>query len=530
MRIFSLSLSLCNFCANSSSLRGTKQSNSVAKKHENLLKNISNLNKLLLLFCLLISIPIILLSQQSSEPYFTGDGGKSTRLGILELQKTGLDQSQEYLPSLIQGVLVSTMSKYSAITVIDRVALDKVIEETLNPMYQDSWDIVRIGHVAHASAMMTGRITKTSTGYTLQINVTDTSPNGQTIASYSSNVSITQLESHSAILQAAKDILEQMGVQLTQRAIRELDSAISENQRNAQIAIAQGISAQRQGTEVKALSYFLQAMTYDASLIEAVNRSTILSRDIASGNIGEAARNLIQWRKDWEQRLRETENVINDFFAEGAIQYNIRYIAGVKPGAINYQRETVGINIGPFTFDTEFSPDILNQTLESVYNGLHATGRASEWGFASWPDKTVNPNKPLPRRVNANYKVYIQIVNNRNKVLNPGSYFEFAGTWELKFRAELNSKRIVPFYNFNTGTYNNRINKNIFNVTFGPVSVSAIDLTDVLTLRIDQINDTKMINYKKNDIKIMEYSISEYENFINEKYYKDTNTRYRHQN
>jgi len=121
---------------------------------------------------------------QTASQYWTGNGGRGMRLGILVPHSQGLTENQGYLPTLIQGVLVSDISKYSAISVLDRVSLDRVITETLDLTYEDDLDIVRLGRVAQVGYMMTGNIIKTSTGFSLQINVTDTTPQANTIASY----------------------------------------------------------------------------------------------------------------------------------------------------------------------------------------------------------------------------------------------------------------------------------------------------------------------------------------------------------
>ena len=84
-----------------------------------------------------------------ASPYFAGDGGKSMRLGILVPESQGLNKDQAYLPAMVQGVLVTNIAKYSAVSVLDRVSLDKVIAETLDPTYKDNFDIVRLGHVAN---------------------------------------------------------------------------------------------------------------------------------------------------------------------------------------------------------------------------------------------------------------------------------------------------------------------------------------------------------------------------------------------
>ena len=62
-------------------------------------------------------------------------------LGILVPEGRGLNADQAYLPTMVQGVLVANFSKYSAISVLDRVSLDRVISETLDPTYVDNFDL-----------------------------------------------------------------------------------------------------------------------------------------------------------------------------------------------------------------------------------------------------------------------------------------------------------------------------------------------------------------------------------------------------
>ena len=479
-----------------------------SKKHKG-----SNLMKKLLLLTLL-SLVNLLFAQN-----FTGDGGKGIRLTVLVPDSQGLGKTEDYLPSMIQGILVQDIAKFSAISVLDRLNLEKVLRETESGIYKNDADFMRLGEITNTDYTLTGRISKTGSGFALQIQVVSNT-DGSTRASHSGALTLAELDSFIGIRKASLDLLTQLGVTLTSSAKNELSGAESQSNIHAQRALAQGITAQRQGTEITALSYFNQAASINPSMIEAVNRSTILSRNISSGNIGQDARNAIQWRNDWIKRLTETENVFNDFFNNNRIQYTIRYIAGVRKGDLDYQRETIGIHIGPFNFDTNYSPDVLNQTLRSVYDGLRATGKTGEWGLTNWPFTPVSA-KPIPRGKEVQFKVYVQIVNSKNKVLNPGSHFEFAGNWELSSDLK---------YRFTTGQFNNRINKNIFNNTFGPIIVSAHDVTDILTLRIDQINDTKMANYKNNDIIIIENSIPDYEKYINEKYYIGSNTRYNYKN
>jgi hypothetical protein len=223
-------------------------------------------------------------------------------LAILVPKSHGIDKDHAYLPLMIQGCLVANISKYSAIKVLDRVALDKVIAETLDPTYVDNnFDIVRLGHITQTGYIMTGDLIKTSYGYTLTINVTDTTPNPQTIA-YSGNCTVSQLDDQSAIQLASKELLTKIGVKLSDRAISEL-SATNQRSINAQTVLAKGITAQQQGFEIEALSYYFQAAKFDPALPEAANRSEVLAATISSGRIGNDLRNDFQWRNDWIARL-----------------------------------------------------------------------------------------------------------------------------------------------------------------------------------------------------------------------------------
>ena len=73
-----------------------------------------------------------------SPLFWTGDGGKGKSLGILVPGNQGFSGDLSYVPAMVQGGLVANISKYSAISVLDRLALDKVIAEILDPTYEDS--------------------------------------------------------------------------------------------------------------------------------------------------------------------------------------------------------------------------------------------------------------------------------------------------------------------------------------------------------------------------------------------------------
>jgi hypothetical protein len=223
---------------------------------------------------------------QSTSPsvaYFTGDGGRGMSIAILAPQASGLDGDQSYLPTLVQGEFVSNFALYSNISVLDRLRLDDQYAELLSGYYADDAEAgMDLGHLTPTSHIMGGSITKTASGYALQMHITKTADK-MTAASYSGTFTFAELDNLSGIRQATLDLLQRLGEELTSIARDELSSPAAANRVNAQTALAQGITAQQQGNEVAALSFYLQAASFDSSLSEAVERTSILASNLTDG-------------------------------------------------------------------------------------------------------------------------------------------------------------------------------------------------------------------------------------------------------
>jgi len=441
----------------------------------------------------------------ASEPYFTGSGGRGMRLAILVPESTGLSEDQAYLPRMVQGALVSSISKYSSISVLDRVSLDKVITETLDPTYEDNLDIVRLGHVAQVGYMMTGNITRASTGYALQINISETTPDARTIASYSGTSTVAQFDDFSAIRRASRELLEQLGVELTATAKNELDGAGSSREIRAQTNLAQGIVAQQRGTVVEAMAYYYDAVALDPQLSEANNRLSTLSSNISSGNIGENVRNDIQRRNEWMKVLTEAE----DYF-ERHPPFEIVYSNSLSQGRIDYDRETVelisSIELRPSNNSFKIFKDILV--------GLEATGKRKEWGLELWPVSSSvifslqNYEDSFYNGITVvkEMDVAIALVNENGKVISKKSIKLRSKIWFARSnkspreghyyandrytgaRYRIDTTKLVVTEDEerdNPPAWGNQLNSTKRQIEF---TVNANDITDRLTIRIDSVN------------------------------------------
>jgi hypothetical protein len=311
---------------------------------------------------------------QSVNPY-TGSGGKGISLAILTPKATGLTINQGYIPALVQGEFVSNFKGYSTLSVMDRENLDNVYGELSSGYYDDSDEAgLDLGHLPSTDYLMNGSITKTATGYALQMQITKTADK-MTAASYSGTCTFTELDNLTGIRRASLDLLQKIGVVLTEQAKTELAGAATTGHVNAQTALAQGITAQQDGTIVEALSYYYQAAAFDSSLLEAASRAGVISAAISSGNIGTDVRNDIQRRKEWLNILEEAEN-----YFKNHQPWEIVYDPTLTQGKIDYSRETVDI-----FFNVEVRPTDDWKIVQTLIDGLDATGKRDEWDFTWWP-------------------------------------------------------------------------------------------------------------------------------------------------
>jgi TolB-like protein len=381
---------------------------------------------------LLTIIITLLCVTLSANPHFTGDGGRGMSLAVLVPDARGLDENESHLPSLIQQVLAGDLTRYSAISVLDRLRLEAVLRETESGIYRDESDFIRLGEIANVNYALTGSITKTGIGYAIQIQIISNTT-GISRASFSSSFNRDEIERLTGIHRVSLELLAQMGVNLTASARNELAQADNEARMRAENALARGHAAQRRGTEVAALSYFIQASSFDPSLLEAVNRTSILHTNISSGNIGMDVRNEIAWRRQWVDRLTETEQFFHDFFQRESMPYTFFYIPEIRQGEINWNTESVNLSIkGTYFHAHDIWLNAIERTLQAVYDGLLATGNTSRWELEGWPRRGVTNLNAFTHKEN-NFNVVFELLNDQNRSIGRTTV-ELHGSWQMSSR------------------------------------------------------------------------------------------------
>jgi len=427
---------------------------------------------------LLLAAVVIIGTQtaRAQQQYWTGDGGKGIRLAVLEPAGKGLLADEQWMLSLVQGSITGDFNKFSAMTIIDRQNIEKIFaewKESMSDHYSDA-DRVKIGNLTNASHILTGSISKTANAFMLELTVTDVA-SGVRKASYSPTpISTLALENLSAIKTASADLLKQLGVNLTSTAQSELTRAANTDRLQAETMLARGIAAQRQGTEVAALSYFFQAAAFDSSLFEASKRSSVMAANISSGNIGADVRNDIVWRKSWVARLTETEVTFNSIINSVDPPYTLFYSTGIQTKNINYQKETADLSIA-ITLNAKVSWfNAMNQALhaaDAVLEGLNTTKKKNDWGLSNWPWSGVSNTNPFASSKGYNIAVAFELVNEQGRAIG-------SQTVRLNpiFRITNNNNRLAIAF---TPSTNSTVNFN---------GVKADDISDNLTIRIASVN------------------------------------------
>ncbi|MDR1149796.1 MAG: hypothetical protein LBK66_14315, partial [Spirochaetaceae bacterium] len=319
------------------------------------------------------------------SPYWSGNGASDLSIAVLVPDGRGIAANEAYLPTMVQGVLVGDFTKFSAMTVLDRQNLEKVIAEGESGYYSEENNFVQLGAVTNVQYILNGVLQKTGASFSLQLKVTEAA-SGVSKAAYTGAVSAAELENLSGINKASADLLSQLGVNLTAEGKAGLQGAASASTVQAETALSKGIVAQRNGTVVEAMSYYYEAAKFDPSLAEASSRNAVITASVTSGglgrsdNIGQNVRNEIEryraeqranteWRGTWAKTLNDAAA----FFKEHP-PFELIYDPALTQSNINYAKETVDIS-----FTALIAGSAGFKIIGDLEQGLAKTGRNVNW-------------------------------------------------------------------------------------------------------------------------------------------------------
>lgn len=387
-------------------------------------------------------ISVILLSllavmgNMYAQTYYTGDGGRSITLAVLEPAGKNFAKDEMWILPLVQGAFNTNFNRYSAISIVDRQNLDKILvqqKESASGNYSEN-NYISIGKLANARYILIGTITKAPNGsFMAEFSVSEAEA-GKRVASYGPKpYSLSALENLSAIREASADLLDQLGVKLTDAGKRSLSAAADDRQIQAETALSKGIIAQKSGTAVEAFAYYLQAANFNPASMEITSRLDIVNADITSSSMGEDIRNAIAWRKAWVGRLTECDQFVVSYVKKTPLTTTLIYSADFKQGEIDWEKETIPISVDVCLAPLDSWPLPITGVVNAVYEGFAGTGQAATWKL-DWPLKNASGGaSQVTPSTEVKYNLVLDLLNDKGAVLGRQG-MTFTAGWKIEFR------------------------------------------------------------------------------------------------
>lgn len=288
----------------------------------------------------------------------------------------------EWIPLFIQGVITANFQQYSGMKVVDRQNNDMVKAEqklSESSSYSES-DAIELGKMTNARLIVTGSITAKSSSYALIFNITDTETGESKATATVPNCLFSALENGEAANQISYDLMTGYGVKLSAEAKAKLTKAagVMSAETTAQASVAKGIVAEKGGSNIEALTYYIQAKKNDKNLSEATKRMASMTTVVTGGNFGASAKNLMKLRSDWDKLLKEAAALI----AANPPEFTLYYFSNIKANELtaeDYERGMMSFTVGsPYLKQTGGAENekIANELLD----GLHKIPESKNWG------------------------------------------------------------------------------------------------------------------------------------------------------
>ena len=307
---------------------------------------------------------------------------KQNAIAVPAPKGVNLESGSDWIPLFIQGIITTNFQQYSGLAVIDRQNADMVkAEQRLSESAEfDEKNTIELGKMTSAKLIVTGNIVAKSGTYALTFSITD-AETGETKASASvPNCLRSALEDGTAANQISYDLMTGYGIALSADAKTKLTqkASVMAAETSAQASVAKGIAAEKGGSNIEALTYYIQARKSDNKLAEATSRMAGMSTVVAGGNFGANAKNLIKLRSDWDKLLLEAAGLI----AANPPEFELRYFTDIEPLELteeNYNKGTMSFRVGaPYLKQTS---GMENFTVASeLMTALKKIEQSKNWG------------------------------------------------------------------------------------------------------------------------------------------------------
>ena len=300
-----------------------------------------------------------------------------------------LKEDEKWIPLFAQGQLSADLQNYSGYMVIDRTAANALAaeQERMEIFAEASNDSVSIEYAqllaADYSVIM--NILGKGEQYSLDCKIINVKTSQSVGKVYSNaNVSRQSLNTGTAIHAASYELLAGIGISEKQLSglkdkMQESGSSVQLAEVAAQTNVAKGIVAERNGANIEALTYYIQAKKNNKNLDEATKRMENMSATVSGGNFGAQAKNLIKLRNDWNKLLTEAAQML----AENTPEFRLMYFTNVRLAELteaNYENNTMSLKVGaPYLKQTDNDGEN-EQLILKLQTAMSHITESKNWG------------------------------------------------------------------------------------------------------------------------------------------------------
>lgn len=408
----------------------------------------------------------------AASKYYTGSKGSNLVLAIPEARGVNLPKDQEYFQILIQTQLTDTIKKFSPIMVVDRQnedIIDSEIARSEDGSYSDN-DYIEFGKKVNAKYVLIAQIINTDQSYNFSARINETETNTTKYNYSDSKISARTIKNGMAVNMAVKDLLSQIGVELTQEGLKTINGGVDENTLKAQENLSKGINASKRGTTVEALQYYYAAAEYNVDNSEINARLNAIQSAVASGNLGDQARGEDEAYEYWTKTLSEADEYFT-FNPPFAIIYSTKLNRLNRTSdELKNKENTLAFQLGLIASNN--SRNTIKALLKGVDNSPAVIRDAIEWPRYSMV--TGNYNAWLYAE---NCSVTVQLLNDVDKVIGEKTFsLQLAGPSLTDSRftliTDLNELKTVQISNIKSEDITDNITIRIKDVYWNNINIS----------------------------------------------------------
>lgn len=294
-------------------------------------------------------------------------------------------------PQYFQDSITGKLAKFSKMTVLDRKneSLIKAEQELSETGYYSEESAAQIGQMTNSQLVVVGNIQQIAGLYEVNFRVNDVTTN-EIKASVNNRYSLTEMQNGKAVNEISQNLLESLGIELSDKEKAELSKVNSVDNKGA-LNLAKGVAFQNSDEYIKALDSFSKVSGYFE--LEAKNNITeILSSSIDTMDLQERITYYNILKDKWNKIFLQLETYMNE---------NVAYVV----------------------YDFSYLEDKVDMVMENVH-------------FSVKPGIKCVPNAVAMKVFSAVYNEWQEIISDKNNTVwtrsvtqphlgNTGEYFEF---------------------------------------------------------------------------------------------------------